>query len=81
MPRILAYTSPARGHLFPIVPALEALQRRGHQIAVRTLAKEVGMLRERGFEAAPVAATLERLPLEDYSARSSLQAQASAVRT
>jgi len=81
MTRVLAYTSPARGHLFPIVPVLDALQRRGQEIAVRTLAKEVAMLRARGFEAAPIAAAVERLPLEDYRARSPLQAQASAIGT
>jgi hypothetical protein len=36
--KVLAYTSPARGHLYPIVPILLELQRRGHEIALRTLA-------------------------------------------
>ncbi len=45
MSRYLVYTSPARGHLYPIVPTLEELKRRGHEIAVRTLASEVEMLR------------------------------------
>ena len=39
--RILAYTSPARGHLYPVTPILDELHRRGHEIAVRTLGSEV----------------------------------------
>ena len=41
MARILAYTSPARGHLFPLTPILGELRRRGHEIVLRTLACEV----------------------------------------
>ena len=41
MARLLAYTSPARGHLYPIVPILLELQRRGHEIGLRTLASQV----------------------------------------
>ena len=37
MARILAYTSPARGHLYPLTPILDELRGRGHDIAVRTL--------------------------------------------
>ncbi len=33
MARILAYTSPARGHLFPLTPILDELRARGHEIA------------------------------------------------
>ena len=49
MARILAYTTPARGHLFPLVPILDQLSRRGHQIALRTLAAEVPSMRARGL--------------------------------
>ena len=33
MARILAYTTPARGHLFPLVPILDQLSRRGRSEA------------------------------------------------
>ena len=49
--RILAYTSPARGHLFPVTPILDELQRRGHDVALRTLASQVESQRARGFDA------------------------------
>ena len=41
MARFLAYTSPARGHLYPIIPTLLELGRRGHDVQVRTLSSEV----------------------------------------
>ncbi len=68
--KVLVYTSPARGHLFPVVPILDELQRRGHAIAVRTLASAVPLLRERGFDADPLASRIETLKLDDYLARS-----------
>ena len=55
MARFLAYTSPARGHLFPIVGTLLELRDRGHSVAVRTLASEVPRIEDLGFDAAPIA--------------------------
>ena len=49
MARYLVYTSPARGHLYPIVPTLEELRRRGHEVVLRTLASEVELLRDLGL--------------------------------
>ncbi len=67
--KILAYTSPARGHLYPLVPILDELAGRGHRIAVRTLASEVELLSDRGFEAAPIAPAIEAIEHDDYRAR------------
>jgi MGT family glycosyltransferase len=67
--RILAYTSPARGHLYPLVPILDELAGRGHRIAVRTLASEVELMSERGFDAAPIASAIEAIEHDDYQAR------------
>ena len=69
MARILAYTSPARGHLYPLVPILDELRERGHDIVLRTLASEVGPMRERGFESAPIDPAIENLKHDDYLAR------------
>ncbi len=55
MARVLAYTSPARGHLYPLVPILDELAGRGHEIAIRTLASQVPLMRDRGFAAAPIS--------------------------
>ncbi|WP_205696095.1 glycosyltransferase [Conexibacter sp. SYSU D00693] len=68
--RVLAYTSPARGHLFPLVAIAQELRRRGHDVAVRTLAAEVDRLRALGFAAAPIAPAIEALEHDDHAARS-----------
>jgi hypothetical protein len=79
MARVLAYTSPARGHLFPVVPILDELAARGHDIAVRTLASQVELMESRGFDAAPIDPAIERLEHDDYRARTPLGAQKRAM--
>jgi MGT family glycosyltransferase len=74
MARYLVYTSPARGHLYPVVPTLEELRRRGHEVAIRTLASEVELLRELGFEAAPIDPAIERKEHADWLARTPIGA-------
>jgi MGT family glycosyltransferase len=66
MSRYLAYTSPARGHLYPIVGTLLELMERGHEVHVRTLASEVPALRAVGLRAEPIAAEIERITLDDW---------------
>jgi MGT family glycosyltransferase len=80
MARVLVYTSPARGHLFPVTPILDELAARGHDIAVRTLASQVELMRSRGFDAAPVDAAIVALDHDDYRARTPLGAQKRALR-
>jgi len=67
--RVLAYTSPARGHLFPLVPILDELARRGASVAVRTLPSELGTMRERGFAASAIAPEIVEIEHDDYRAR------------
>jgi MGT family glycosyltransferase len=67
--KVLAYTSPARGHLYPLVPVLDELAGRGHEIVVYTLASEIAMLEARGFEAAPITPAIEAVQHDDYRAR------------
>jgi MGT family glycosyltransferase len=67
--KVLAYTSPARGHLFPLVPILDELVRRGHAVALKTLASEVPLMRDRGFDASPIAPAIEAIPIDDFQAR------------
>jgi MGT family glycosyltransferase len=70
--KILAYTTPARGHLYPLVPILDELAERGHRIAIRTLASEVGLMADRGFDAAPIDPAIEALEHDDYLGRTPL---------
>lgn len=74
MATVLAYTSPARGHLFPLVPTLEALRARGHRVHVRTLAGEVSRLRGLGFDAEPIAPAIEARELDDWKAKTPIGA-------
>src|ERR1700752_2232088 len=66
MARFLVYTSPARGHLYPITGALLELHGRGHEVHVRTLASEVRGHTELGLHAERVAPAIEQLPLDDW---------------
>src|ERR1051326_7586710 len=81
MARFLAYTSPARGHLYPITGALLELHARGHEVHVCTLASEVPMLSRLGLHARPIAAAIEQLPLDDWRWSTPEEALAGAFRT
>jgi MGT family glycosyltransferase len=70
MMRLLAYTSPARGHLYPAIPILQELRRRGHDVSVCTLACEVETVGALGIPADPVSPRVEAIELDDYRARS-----------
>ncbi len=80
MARILAYTSPAQGHLFPLTPILDELSRRGHEIALRTLGAQVQLMQARGFHAAPISEQVEAISLDDWRATTSRAALGRAVR-
>ena len=66
MSRILIYTSPARGHLYPMMDVALALRSSGHDVLVQTLADERATLEKAGVAHRPIAAAIEALPLDDY---------------
>jgi MGT family glycosyltransferase len=80
MTKVLAYTSPARGHLFPVVPILLELHKRGHDVAVRTLDAHVGDLLALGLEARPLAPDVVSIAIDDWNANSPQEAQERAMR-
>jgi hypothetical protein len=81
MAHYLAYTSPARGHLYPIVPTLLELRDRGHDVHVRTLASECAALNHLGLDASPIAGAIEATPLADFEGTSMEDALARAFGT
>ena len=81
MTRFLAYTSPARGHLYPMVATLLELHRRGHDVHVRTLASEVSVLRELGLRADTVDPAIEHTPLDTWRATTPQEGLALALAT
>lgn len=70
MANVFVYTSPARGHLFPVVPTMLELRSRGHQVSVRTLAGDVARMEGLGLSASAMAPAIEALELDDYKASS-----------
>jgi MGT family glycosyltransferase len=65
MATILAYTYPAAGHLFPLVPGLLELQARGHDVHLLAPAEHVGHVRAAGLDAQPMDERPE-VAVKDY---------------
>ena len=63
------------------MPVLDELRGRGHEVVLRTLRSEIGEMRARGFDAAPICREVEALPMEDWRARTVAGAGLRAVRT
>jgi MGT family glycosyltransferase len=68
MATILAYTSPALGHLLPISALLSELSRRGHTVHVRTLSTGVEIGQRLGFTTDAIDPRIERIELDDWKA-------------
>jgi len=81
MSRLLAYTSPARGHLYPCVPMLAELGRRGHQTIAYGLSGELDHLRALGIEAHAIDPVIEENQIVDWRERLPPRAAASVLRT
>jgi UDP:flavonoid glycosyltransferase YjiC (YdhE family) len=70
---VLAYTSPAIGHLFPFCALLSELVSRGHRVHVRTLEAGVAVCRRSGFAAERVDPRIESLQSDDWTTGSALR--------
>jgi UDP:flavonoid glycosyltransferase YjiC (YdhE family) len=79
--RILAYTSPARGHLYPLVPIAAELAQRGHELHVLSLADELKQLAPLGIAGTPIDPAIEHNQLQDWRERLPLRAMVSALAT
>ncbi len=65
---ILAYTSPALGHLLPMTALLAELARRGHDVHIRTLASGVDDASRLGFSVAAIDPRIEAVEMDDWKA-------------
>ncbi|QZY30281.1 glycosyltransferase [Nocardioides coralli] len=81
MSTVLAYTSPAIGHLFPMTPLLLELRSRGHEVHLRTLSSRVATMRSLGLHAEPIDPAIEAVPMDDWRARGAVGALKSSVAT
>ncbi len=70
---ILAYGSPALGHLLPVGALLRELVQRGHEVHLRTMSAGVETMRAAGVPAGPVDPGIEAIIGEDWRARNALQ--------
>jgi MGT family glycosyltransferase len=68
MATILAYTSPALGHLLPISALMSELCRRGHTVHVRTLSNGVEIAQRLGFTADAIDSRIEGIQQDDWKA-------------
>jgi MGT family glycosyltransferase len=68
MKTILIYTSPALGHLYPMMDVALALKESGKRVVIQTLAGEGARVRAEGLEHRAIDPRIEALRLEDYEA-------------
>src|SRR4051812_2224774 len=68
MARILAYTSPGAGHVFPLVGGLLELQRRGHTVHIRTAPGLLPTLTQAGLDGSAVDPRILGITAKDYLA-------------
>ncbi len=69
---ILAYGSPALGHLLPLSALLGELVERGHDVHVQTMAAEVPRMRRAGVHTEPVDPRIEAVAGQDWTAKNAL---------
>ncbi|TPG25222.1 nucleotide disphospho-sugar-binding domain-containing protein [Mycolicibacterium hodleri] len=68
MSTIAAYTSPALGHLYPMIAVLLELQSRGHRIVIKTLAEGVPLAQSLGFDATAIDPRIDDVAMQDWMA-------------
>ncbi|MDC5696332.1 glycosyltransferase [Intrasporangium calvum] len=81
MSTILAYTSPAIGHLFPLMPLLLELRDRGHEVHLRTLGSQVAAARRAGLEVEPIDPAIGEIVHPDWEATNPIEGLKLAVLT
>jgi MGT family glycosyltransferase len=70
MATILAYTSPALGHVLPISALLSELSGRGHAVHLRTFSEGVAIGKRLGFTTDTIDPRIEALEHDDWKASS-----------
>ncbi|PWN07332.1 glycosyltransferase [Rhodohalobacter mucosus] len=66
MKTVLIYTSPARGHLYPMMDVAIELRNEGYEVIVQTLSSEKDHVESEGIQFAPISPDIESLHLQDY---------------
>lgn len=79
MSRYLVYTAPGSGHLYPLIPTMEELRRRGHEVVVRAEQESLPTLHALGFAAEAVAPEIELRGDDTWKARTPIGAMRRSV--
>jgi MGT family glycosyltransferase len=74
MARVLVYTTPGPGNIYPVVPTLLELAARGHELHVRTRDTEAERLRSLGLDAMAIDPRIHEIEIDDYRGRSQIDA-------
>jgi len=74
MARVLVYTTPGPGNIYPVVPTLLELRERGHELHVRTRDTEAERMRSLGLDATAIDPRILEIEIDDYRARSQVDA-------
>ena len=69
MGTFLGYIEPVPGRLYPLVPTLQELNRRGHRVSVRSGPAQVELLKTIGIDAHELAPSLADFQPQDWRAR------------
>ncbi|MFE9575654.1 glycosyltransferase [Nocardia sp. NPDC006044] len=81
MTKILAFTSPAKGHLYPVAPVLAELVSRGHDVTMLTLPGSEPELEQFGITARALPPALTQDRLNDWATTSRIATLRAAVRS
>lgn len=81
MARILFYTSPGLGHLYPALGLAKELDARGHQVVIVGLSQQCRKIQERRFQAEAMDPRVEAEEMDDYLGSNPMQALKRAVAT
>ena len=80
MATFLAYVDAVPGRLYPLVPTLLELSRRGHHVTVKAGVDDLERLRSAGLRAEPLAPPIARFEPDDWKARTRFGALMSGLR-
>lgn len=80
MVRFLAYVDAVPGRLYPLVPTLLELTRRGHHVVVKAGVDDVDRLRAAGLDARSLTPQIARFEPDDWKARTRFGALMSGLR-
>lgn len=64
--RALIYTSPARGHLYPMMDVAIELRKKGYEVLIQTLSSEKEHVENEDIQHLSISSEIESLELQDY---------------